>query len=75
MTNKADLILLDDRQARAVAEELGLEAKGTIGILIEAKSRHEIEAVAPLLRALAQAGVWFSPSLIHEVLRRLGEAS
>ncbi len=34
---KMDLVLLDDRVARNIAEYLGLTVKGTLGVLVEAK--------------------------------------
>lgn len=39
----ADLILLDDRRAREVAEDRGLRVVGTLGILIDAARRNMID--------------------------------
>jgi len=36
---KPDLVLIDDRTARNIAEYLGLNVKGTLGVLVEAKRR------------------------------------
>lgn len=41
-------ILLDEREARQVAENLGLQAIGTLGILLLAKNRGVITQVQPL---------------------------
>ncbi|OUL20145.1 nuclease, partial [Nostoc sp. RF31YmG] len=40
-------ILLDEREARQVAENLGLQAIGTLGILLLAKNRGVITQVQP----------------------------
>ena len=51
---KAERILLDDRPARRVAQELGLVVTGTAGVLLAAK-RHELIAhVRPFVDALVE---------------------
>jgi len=70
---QADLILSDDREARALARESGLQVQGTLGILLEAKRRGYVSRLVPLLRELKAKGTWLSESLIREVLRQAGE--
>jgi len=36
---KADLVLIDDRIARNIAEYMGLNVKGTLGVLVDAKRK------------------------------------
>lgn len=45
----ADLILLDDRRARAIADQRGLRVVGTLGVLIEANDRGLIDLGAALV--------------------------
>ena len=45
----ADLILLDDRDAREAAEAVGLNVVGVLGILLEARSKDMIREVHPSL--------------------------
>jgi len=45
-------ILLDEREARQVAQSLGLQVIGTLGILLLAKNREIITQVQPLLDAM-----------------------
>lgn len=70
---RADLILSDDLPARIRAARLGLQVKGTLGILIEAKRRGEIEAIAPALAVLKLGGTWLSDRLIERILADAGE--
>ncbi|MFL6232744.1 MAG: DUF3368 domain-containing protein [Thermoanaerobaculia bacterium] len=73
MERKAQWILSDDRPARLAAEALGLQVKGTLGILAVAKREGLIPAVAPLLRHLQSSGVWLAEELVAKVLKDLGE--
>lgn len=69
----ADLILSDDRPARLTATRLGIEVKGTLGVLVEAKRRGKLEAIAPALAALKQGGTWLSDQLVERILADAGE--
>jgi predicted nucleic acid-binding protein len=66
-------LLLDDREGRRRARELGVSVVGSAGLLIMAKDRGFISVVAPLLRELRHAGLYLSPALHHDVLRLAGE--
>jgi predicted nucleic acid-binding protein len=70
----ADLLLLDERQARIVASCFGLKFTGILGILIESKHKGIISAVKPVLDDLiAIAGFWITKSLYQRVLESVGE--
>lgn len=71
---RADLVLSDDRPARLAAARLGIEVKGTLGILVEAKRSGRIEAIAPALAALKSGGTWLSDRLVERILADVGEA-
>lgn len=66
-------LILDDRQARAVARNLGLRVVGTIGILIRAKREGIINALKPVLDELERAGFYLGGELKEEALRLVGE--
>lgn len=51
-TSKADLVLMDERRGRVIADRFGLKVVGVLGILIEAKARGLLPAVGPVLDAL-----------------------
>jgi predicted nucleic acid-binding protein len=64
---------LDDRQARLLAEQMGLSVIGTIGVLLKAKRANLIPAVRPLLDAVRLEGFYLSNDLYQEALRLAGE--
>ena len=71
---KAELLLLDERRARAVASRLDLKFVGLLGSLIEAKHQGLLPAVKPLLDDLiTKAGFWISHELYNRVLQATGE--
>jgi len=64
---------LDDRQARLVAQRMGLTVVGTIGVLLRAKQAGLTLAVRPLLDALQSAGFHLGIDLYEQALRLAGE--
>jgi uncharacterized protein len=67
-------VLLDEKRARQVAQGLGLDVIGTIGILLLAKSKGIIPKVSPLLDAMIyDARYWVSKSLYQKILQQAGE--
>lgn len=67
-------ILLDERDARQVAQSLGLQIIGTLGILLSAKQKQIIPQVKPLLDAMIDvAQYWVNAKLYEQVLRQAGE--
>lgn len=70
----ADLVLIDERRARLVAQRLGLPVVGVLGVLVEAKAKGLLPVVAPLLDALeSTAGFRLSPALHRHVLEVCSE--
>lgn len=70
----ADLVLLDEREARRTARRHDLPMTGAIGILLRAARDGQIE-LRQELDALRAAGFWISDDLYHEVLERAGTES
>ena len=69
-----DKILLDERDARKVAQSIGLRLIGTLGILLLAKEKHIIAEIKPLLDAMIDvAQYWVNQNLYEQVLRQTGE--
>jgi len=69
----ASLVLIDEQKARRFAERLGLPLSGTLGILLLAKEEKIISTVAPLIRKIQQAGLYFHNDLMERVLKLAGE--
>ena len=73
LTIRADLLLIDERKGRSAARRLGLAVKGTLGVLLTARRRGLIGAVAPPIEELQRSGVYLSASLVEAVLQAAGE--
>jgi len=70
----AEVILLDERDARQVARRLGLRVLGTVGILIWAKRTRKITSLREALDALqTQAKFRIGKALYERALREVGE--
>lgn len=66
-------IILDDRQARSVARNLGIQIIGTIGVLVQAKESGIIFSLKPILSDLEAKGFYVGNTLKEEALRLVGE--
>lgn len=69
----ADLVLLDEKEARRVAKRLGLRIVGTLGILILAKRKGYLKLVRPLIDKLKKMGFRLSDEVIRNSLRLASE--
>jgi predicted nucleic acid-binding protein len=67
-------ILIDERLGREVARRRGLTVVGSAGLLVEAKRRGLIPAVAPVLEEWARCGYYLGAALVRKVLRLADEA-
>jgi len=71
---KAALILVDETEARRVADLYGIPKTGIIGLLLRAKSEKVIELLKPELdRLVYQSGFWISHDLYQRTLEAAGE--
>ncbi|HMG76850.1 MAG TPA: DUF3368 domain-containing protein [Pyrinomonadaceae bacterium] len=66
-------VLLDDRQARAVAKQMGLRIIGTVGALVLAKQQSMIPSLRTLLAQLEAHNFYLSADLREEALRLVNE--
>ena len=73
--NPGSTVLLDDAQARRVAERFGVARIGTLGILRKARIAGMIGPIAPHVTTLRENGIYIRRELVEAVLRDLGEAT
>jgi predicted nucleic acid-binding protein len=69
----ADLLIIDDRVARNIAEHLALHVKGTLGVLVIAKQKGLITSFRDLALKMRDNGIYFSKKLIYEISYSIGE--
>jgi uncharacterized protein len=66
-------IVLDDLDARRLADRLGLRLVGTLGLLLASKLRGEIPSLRSEIDRLRLGGFRASPGLVEEILRAADE--
>ena len=63
LENQNSKIILDDDKARKVANKLGLDFTGTIGVIIKAKLDGIIPSIKPYLQKIKETNFRISPEL------------
>ena len=65
--------LLDERDARALGQRLGVRLTGSLALLRKAKEAGLIEGAGPIIQAMTAGGYRFSNALVTRFLRDIGE--
>ncbi|GGM83594.1 DUF3368 domain-containing protein [Dyadobacter beijingensis] len=68
MTLDSVLLILDDYKARKVAQRLGLEITGTLGVLLKAKQMMVISSITPILEEIQQTNFRYSQKVFEQIL-------
>lgn len=70
---KSVLLILDDYKARKVAEKMGLNITGTLGLFLKAKQLNIISSIRPLLERIQQTNFRYSQKVFDQILTMAGE--
>ena len=69
----ADVVIIDDANAKKHAKYLGLPVTGTLGVLIKAKKQGHIKELKPIIQEMVDKSIYISESLIKLCLEQAGE--
>ena len=67
------LLILDDLQARKLAEKLGLAYTGTLGIIARARQEGVILSVKPVIEKIRRTNFRFSEDVYAAIVKAAGE--
>ena len=70
---QADLVLLDETEARRIAELYGLSKTGVIGIPIRAKMEGKVQSFEERNNLRQLGGFWIAEDLYRHALQAVGE--
>ncbi|MDO5616684.1 MAG: DUF3368 domain-containing protein [Cruoricaptor ignavus] len=73
LENPNSKIILDDYKARKVADQLGIDFTGTIGIIVRAKLNGIIPSIKPYLEKIKETNFRISPELELIALKEANE--
>jgi predicted nucleic acid-binding protein len=74
LEQKADLVIMDDYDGRAMAKEYNLKVIGTIGILLKAKLEGKTISLKHDLDVLRMNGFWLGEELYSKLITEANEA-
>jgi len=66
--------LIDDKKARAIAENLGVNCIGTLGVLSYAKTKGLVGDLRPVFMEFLNNNRYFSIGLLNAILKQHQEA-
>ncbi|WBL63094.1 DUF3368 domain-containing protein [Thauera sp. WB-2] len=66
-------LLMDDRAAVTHARALGLKVIGTLGVLVLAKRRGQLQEIRPLIAQMRSTGHYLSDAAVHAALSAADE--
>jgi len=71
---KADHVLIDERDGRALARQLGLRLTGVLGVLLRGKKMGRVQSIKSEIEALRMKAHFFiAPALQAAILTQVGE--
>jgi predicted nucleic acid-binding protein len=73
LANPGARALIDDREDRRRAGQLGIKVVGTLGLVFVAKRRATVPAARPVIEALIASGLYLSEEVVDGALALVGE--
>lgn len=73
LKHNADVVIIDERIGRRMAEYFGLQVTGTLGILAKAKANGLISSFYNAAHSMSEQGIFFNRNLIIRLAVHLGE--
>jgi predicted nucleic acid-binding protein len=67
------LVLMDEKLGRNMAEYMGLQVTGTLGVLVKARAQGLIPSFSQAASRMREQGIYFHEGLIRRIATRLGE--
>ena len=68
-------LVIDDSDARSCARSLGLQVRGTLGLILLAKKKGLLSSVRSTIDELILAGMYLDKGVVDQILRLAGEMS
>ena len=69
----ANFLLIDDKKARDIAENMGIRCIGTLGLLSAAKDKSILSALKPIFKELIQNKRFYAIDLLNMILKQHNE--
>lgn len=69
----ADVVIIDDANAKKHAKYLELPVTGTLGVLIKARQEGYVDELKPILQQMMENGIYISRSLLELCLKQVRE--
>jgi predicted nucleic acid-binding protein len=70
----AKRVIIDERIGRNMAELLGLQVTGTLGVLLKAKEQGWIPSFHEAVTQMQRNGIFYQPDLLQKLRRIAGES-
>lgn len=64
---KADYLVIDDKKARLIAEQFGINCIGTLAILMKAKEKELLDVLRPLFKHLLEKKRHYSRKILNAI--------
>lgn len=70
---KGDVLIIDERKGRAVAQSMSISLTGTLGVLLKAKNQGIIDSIKPLLDKMIDKDIRIGTKLYEDILKSANE--